>query len=398
MQKDWFQQRLTSSLENLAQIHQCRVRRDVTAISTTESLVDGRLCCSFATNDYLGLTRHPKVIEAFSEAATRQAGSGASALIAGRSSLHHELEASIARFESTESALLFPSGFAANLGTLKSLIRAGDAVFCDRDNHASLIDGCRSSAGKFYVYDRHDLDRLAESFERRRTEFEAAFIVTDSVFSMDGSLADLPRLCDLADQWNAAVIVDEAHGTGVFGETGRGVCERQQVEDRVTVRIGTLSKAIGGLGGFVAGSTELCDWLWNTARSQFFSTALPPAVCAAALASLRVIDEEPQRRRLVADRSIFTRRLLRQENLRVIFDESSPMESPIIAVLIGDDDLAVRISQQMLGKGFFIPAVRPPTVASGTARLRMSISSDHSEQQIQSAVYQLRDVLYSARR
>jgi 8-amino-7-oxononanoate synthase len=164
------------------------------------------------------------------------------------------------------------------------------------------------------------------------------------------------------------------------------------------VRIGTLSKAIGGLGGFVAGSSVLCDWLWNAARSQFFSTALPPAVCAAARASFEIIQEDNQRRQILADRSVFTRRLLQEHGFQVLFNSTSPETSPIVAVLLGDDDQAVNISARMLDHGFFIPAVRPPTVAAGTARLRMSISCDHSEEQIQAAVYQLRDVMHSVRR
>ena len=392
---DALHQRLTASLQHLESVHQRRTRRCVEAGSTTECILDGQRCVSFATNDYLGLTRHPKVVAAFVAVAATQAGAGASGLIAGRSPYHARLEEALAEFEGTESALLFPSGFAANVGTLTSLIGSHDAVFCDRENHASLIDGCRVSAGKFFVYDRTELERLCESIERRRNDYDAVFIVTDTVFSMDGTLADLPQLCDIADRFGATVIVDEAHGTGVFGVTGRGVCELQQVQDRITMKIGTLSKAIGGLGGFVAGSTTLCEWLWNTARSQFFSTALPPAVCAAATAAVQVITDEPGRRRTLAAQSVFARQLLREAELDVI---NAPPESPIVAVLLRDDELAVRVSRQMTTNGYFIPAVRPPTVATGTSRLRMSLCCEHSEEQIRSAVYQLRDVVHSERR
>ena len=392
---DALHQRLITSLQQLESVHQRRMRRCVEAVSTTECIVDSQRCLSFATNDYLGLTRHPKVVAAFAAVAATQAGAGASGLIAGRSPYHARLEEALAEFEGTESALLFPSGFAANIGTLSALVGSRDAVFCDRENHASLIDGCRACAGKFFVYDRVELDRLCESVTRRRSDYDAVFLVTDTVFSMDGTLADLPRLCDIADRCGAAVIVDEAHGTGVFGATGRGVCELQQVGDRVLVKIGTLSKAIGGLGGFVAGSTTLCEWLWNTARSQFFSTALPPAVCSAATAAVQVITHEPERHRTLAARSMFARQLLQEAEFDVI---AAPPDSPIIAVLLGDDELAVRVSRQMTTGGYFIPAVRPPTVAAGTARLRMSLSCDHSEEQIRSAVYQLRDVVHSERR
>ena len=397
MQNDPVHQRIDASLKQLSETHRVRERRCSNAVSTTEYMLDGRPCVSFATNDYLGLTRHPKVLQAFATVAAEQYGAGASALIAGRSSLHEQLEKTLASFESTESAVLFPSGFAANYGTLTSLVRSQDAVFCDRENHASLIDGCRASAGKFFVYDRSELDSLHEAIGRRRKDFEAIFIVTDSVFSMDGTLADLPRLCDLAEAHNGTVVVDEAHATGVFGDSGHGVCEMQQVETRVAVRIGTLSKAIGGLGGFVAGTRPLCDWLWNTARSQFFSTALPPAVCAAAIASLHVIQEEPERRQRLMARAVLTRQLISEAGLKTIFDKVSPPFSPIVAIALGHDERAVRVSRRMLDAGYFLPAVRPPTVAAGTARLRMSVCCDHSEEQIRAAVYQLRDVLKTER-
>lgn len=392
---DAFNLRLFNSLQTLESVDQRRIRRCVEAVSTTECIVDGHRCVSFATNDYLGLTRHPDIVAAFAEMAAKQVGAGASSLIAGRSPHHVRLEEILAEFESSESAILFPSGFAANIGTLSSLTGSTDAVFCDRENHASLIDGCRASAGKFFVYDRTELDRLAESVERRRSDYDAVFIVTDTVFSMDGTLADLPNLCDIAERFNVTMIVDEAHGTGVFGATGRGVCELQNVGHRIAVKIGTLSKAIGGLGGFVAGSATLCEWLWNSARSQFFSTALPPAVCAAATAGLRVMSDEPERRLRLGERSRFARQLLLENELEPV---AAPCESPIIAVLLRDAELAVRVSRKMAAHGVFIPAVRPPTVATGTSRLRMSMCCDHSEDQIRSAVYQLRDVVKSERR
>ena len=389
---DAFNLRVFNLLQNLESIDQRRIRRCVEAISTTECIVDGQRCLSFASNDYLGLTRHPDVVAAFAQSAAKQAGAGASSLIAGRSPDHVRLEQALAKFESTESAILFPSGFAANTGTLTSLISGKDGVFCDRENHASLVDGCRASAGKFFVYDRTEIDRLAESINRRRSDYDAVFIVTDTVFSMDGTLADLPNLCDIAERTQSTVIIDEAHGTGVFGETGRGVGELQNVGDRVAVKIGTLSKALGSLGGFVAGSATLCDWLWNSARSQFFSTALPPAVCVAAVAALNVISKEPERRLRLGERSRFARQLLLENELEII---AAPCESPIIAVLLHDGELAVRVSRKIAAHGVFIPAVRPPTVAAGTSRLRMSICCDHSEDQIRSAVNQLRDVVKS---
>jgi len=397
MPTDPLYQRIEASLKHLSGAHRVRERRCADAVSTTEYILDGRPCVSFATNDYLGLTRHPKVLRAFASAAAEQYGAGASALIAGRSSLHEQLEKTVADFETTESAVLFPSGFAANYGTLTSLIGSQDAIFCDRDNHASLIDGCRASAGKFFVYDRSKPDHLHELIKRRRQGFEAVFIVTDSVFSMDGTLADLPQLCDIAESHEAAIVVDEAHATGVFGNSGRGVCELQGVENRVAVRVGTFSKAVGGMGGFVAGNRPLCDWLWNSARSQFFSTALPPAVCAAAIASLQVMRAEPERQQRLMAQAVLARQCIAEAGLQTVFDDVSPSFSPIVAIALGDDERAVRVSRRMQDAGYFLPAVRPPTVAAGTARLRMSVCCDHSEEQIRAAVYQLRDVLKTDR-
>ena len=406
----WLEQ-LNASLDELHRIHQRRVRREVGRIveqqpqgssdqgddgdtsvldNVTECFVDGIRCLSFATNDYLGLTQHPAVVAAFQHAASQQFGSGSSPLIAGRTTDMVRLEQQIALFEGTESAIVFPSGFAANFGTLTALIHEGDAIFCERENHASLIDGCRASAGRFFVYDRADLDAMRKAIRRRRADYKSVWIVTDSVFSMDGSIADLSSLCDIAEELEALVVVDEAHGTGVFGEHGRGVCELQDVEHRVAVRIGTLSKAIGGLGGFVAGPTVLCDWLWNRARSQFFSTALPPAVCAAAAVAIQVIHEEPDRRMRLVSRCRFLRTMLRQFGLNVL---PAPDNSPIVGVLIGSDEHAVAASAQMLDAGVFTPAVRPPTVPSGTARLRFSLTSEHTEAQLRHAAHQLRDVL-----
>ncbi|MFN9719103.1 MAG: aminotransferase class I/II-fold pyridoxal phosphate-dependent enzyme [Planctomycetota bacterium] len=406
MERDLWLGRLNESLDDLRRRHLRRERREVAraeiltnepgsadrSLSVTECLIEGRRCLSFATNDYLGLTCHPDVVSAFQGAASRQIGSGASPLIAGRSPEMLQLESCIAGFEEEEAALVFPTGYAANFGTLTALISDRDAVFCDRDNHASLIDGCRAGSGKFFVYDRSDPAALRASIHRRRSEYESVFIVTDSVFSMDGSVADLSQLCELAEGLRCLVVVDEAHGTGVFGTHGRGVCELQNVERQVAVRIGTLSKAVGCFGGFVAGPQVLCDWLWNRARSQFFSTALPPAVCAAAGAAFRVIQHDPQRRLRLAKRSQFFRQLLRSEGLEVFL---APEDSPIVGVMMADDARAVRVSAALLEAGTFAPAVRPPTVPQGTSRLRFSVSSEHSEAQLERAVYQLRDVLQS---
>jgi 8-amino-7-oxononanoate synthase len=398
-----FQQRLTGSLQALADAHRLRSRSIAQRTDAVHCLTGGRRLISFASNDYLGLSFHPLVLRAFQQTAQLQAGAGASPLIIGRSLQQQQLEEHLAAWEETESVTVFPSGFAANTGTLTALAGPRDVIFCDRENHASLIDGCRSSAAKFLVYDRSRLDRLHAALQNRRREYELAFIVTDTVYSMDGTTADLPALCQLAADHDAVVLADEAHASGVFGDRGCGVCEQQQ--QLVPVRVGTLSKAFGCHGGFTAGSRELGEWLWNAGRSQFFSTALPPAVLAAATAALEVIIREPERRRVLQDRSALLRRMLREFEVPVITHPAesasaaagrlSPEGSPIVAVTVGDSARAVAVSNRLQAAGYVIPAIRPPTVPAGTARLRLSVCSEHTEEHIQRAAEAVRNALHA---
>lgn len=386
---DDFQLFLADGLESLKRQDRFRERRVIDPISSTECRINGRRGIQFATNDYLALACHPAVRQALCDGGALQVGARASALVCGRMSVHAELEQRLAEFEGTEAALLFPSGFSANVGTLTSLIRTQDAVFCDRDNHASLIDGCRQSAGKMFVYRYRELEQLETALQKRRRDFERVYLVTDTVFSMDGTLAPLKSLCSLAEHYQCQVVVDEAHATGLYGDRGSGVCEMLDVKDRVAVRIGTLSKALGAIGGFTSGSRQLVDWLWNTARPQFFSTALPPAICRSVLESLKVVVNEPERRQDVFRLSEFARQTLQELGLETIPDGVGP----IIPILLGDDRRAVSVSARLLESGFFIPAIRPPTVAEGTARLRMSLCCEHSPEQIHDALSLVRKIL-----
>lgn len=355
----------------------CRDRSITNSLARGWCEHDGRRLLNFASNDYLDLRHDDCVREAFSRTASQVAGSGASALVTGRTEWHRELEVAIADFEGTDAALLFPSGYAANTGTLSAIMTPEDTVFCDRLNHASLIDGCRLAGANFKIY-RHDQldrldDRLAKYVSRR------SFIITDAIFSMDGTIAPLDRICDIAERHNASVIVDEAHATGVLGKHGRGACEACGVEDRVAVRIGTLSKAMGTLGGFVAGSNELIDYLWNSARSQFFSTSLPPAVCAAAAAAFSVARDEPERRGQLHESSVLLRRLLKD-----ILPTGADLNCgvPIVPVVVGSEQHALEVTRRVISDGFLVACIRPPTVPNGTARIRISLSVAHSEADI----------------
>lgn len=352
-----------------------RQRRTVLPLGGGRCRLDGRELLDFASNDYLDLAHDPRVIAA-AQAALAEAGCGAraSALVIGRTEWHARLERRLAAFEGEEAAVLFPSGYAANVGTMAALVGADDVVFCDRFNHASLVDGCRFCGARLRIY-RHDdlaaLDReLAKAAIARRR-----WIVTDSLFSMDGDAAPLIELCALAERHAAAVLIDEAHATGIYGDYGRGLAEALGVEERVAVRVGTLSKALGSLGGFVAGSHELIDWLWNRARTQMFSTALPPAACAAACAALELVAAEPWRRKRVLALSARLRERLVAGGVPVAADAVGP----IVPVVIGDPGRTVRAAERLMHQGLCVGAIRPPTVPRGTSRLRISLCSGHGE-------------------
>jgi 8-amino-7-oxononanoate synthase len=364
---------LTDGLDDLKRDHLLRPRRVVEPLGPGHSRVDGQQLVDFSSNDYLGLARDPRLLTA---AASAPAGAGASPLVSGRSPQYCRLEESLARFESTEAALLFPSGFAANLGAITALIGPDDAVFSDRRNHASLIDGCRLCRARLHIYHHHGLDQL------RRQLTEAAdsrrrLIVTDGLFSMDGTIAPLAQLSDLAAEFDAMLLVDEAHATGVLGPSGRGSCERLGVQQHVTLRIGTLSKAVGAAGGFAAGSRALIDHLWHHARTQVFSTAIPPATCAAADLGLELIDLEPDRRHHLEQLGSRLR-----QHLAGLPLETSSEEGPIVPVILGSASAALEASSLLAQHGHFVPAIRPPSVPDGTARLRISLSAAHSDRDI----------------
>lgn len=364
MNWDW----LDADLQRLRDDSLWRDVRTIKSLSDGWCEVAGRRVRNLSSNDYLNLAHDPRVIAAAREALDDAGvGAGASALVSGRSHWHERLEATIRDFEGTEAAVLFPSGYAANVGTVSALVSDQDVVFCDRLNHASLIDGCRMSGARLRVY-RHDRLEVLERELAKTSSGGRRWIVTDAVFSMDGDLAPLTELCDLAEKFDAGVIVDEAHGTGVFGANGRGVCEYFDVEDRIAIRIGTLSKAVGTLGGFVACSNSVRDWLWHSARTQVFSTALPPAICAAAARSFELIRDEPRRR----------------EHLQVISAEfrelmsgrlSSEGKGPIVPIRGNGPEWPQRMAAELLEASFLVGAIRPPTVPRGTSRLRICMTA-----------------------
>lgn len=341
---------------------------------------DGREFLHFASNDYLGLASHPEVIAAAVEAASRHGiGSRAGALVT-RSQQQAELEESLASFEFTEAALVFPTGYASNVGTVSALVGAGDTVFCDKENHACLVDGCRLSGAKLQVYQRADLTKLDDRLGK--VSSGRTLIVTDGVYSMDGTLAPLPALAEIADRHGAMLLVDEAHGTGVFGPNARGACNHFGLDSEGLIRTGTLSKALGCQGGFVAGSRALIDYLWNTARTQMFSTGLAVPVCAAATKAVDLVASGRVR--------------WNAENAKPLDEfRSVPADvpSPICPVVIGDPERTLRAAALLEDAGCLVAAIREPTVSRGTSRLRITVTNTHVASEVSGLVQRLRIVL-----
>lgn len=342
----------------------------------------GREILLLSSNNYLGLATHPDLIQA-AVLATEQygVGSGASRLVSGTLPPHDHLERALADFQGTESALLFGSGYLANLGIIPSLIEQGGLILADRLCHASMIDGCRLSHADLRIFQHRDVVQV-ESLLQRRAAHRPTLIVTEGVFSMDGDLAPLAALADLAERYEATLYVDDAHGTGVMGKTGRGTLEHFGLTHRIPVHMGTLSKALGGQGAYVVGSKALTDYLVNKARSFIFTTAPAPATAAAAAAALAVIQREPARlARLWSNRQRLFNGLLK------LGFRTTQTESPIIPILVGDAAMASALAAQLLIHGVYAPAIRPPTVPEGTSRVRLTVTSDHTADQIDEALH-----------
>jgi len=368
---DWIDQEL-AALDRQGLCRRLATRSSRQAARVT---IDGRELVNFGSNDYLALAADPRLADAAAAAAEQEGwGSGASPLISGHGRSHERLEERLAEFEGTQAALVFSTGFAANAGTIAALVGPGDVVFTDRKNHASLLDGCRLSRADVRVNAHGDYEHLEQSLSKA-AKYRRRLIVTDSLFSMDGDLAPLCELADLAERHAAMLMIDEAHATGVFGPLGRGVAEHLGVEERVHVRVGTLSKALGSMGGFVAGSRSLIDWLVNRARPYVFSTAPPAAVAAAAVAALDIAGNEPQRRTGLLARADVLRRRLAEQGWNV-----GKSASQIIPVIVGRPERAVELAAALGERGLFVPAIRPPSVPEGEACLRISLTCAHTQE------------------
>ena len=340
--------------------------------------VQGRELLLLASNDYLGLAAHPRMIASIRKAAVQWgAGSGASRLVSGSTTLAEELEQALARFKGTETALVFNSGYAANLGLLQALAGPGDVIFSDELNHASIIDGCRLSRARTEIYPHRDAGAL-EGLLRESAGGGRRIIVTDGVFSMDGDLAPLPELLDLARRYGCALIIDDAHGTGALGRTGRGTLEHFGIAWAPDIIVmGTFGKALGSFGAFAACSGVVRRYLINRARSFIFTTALPPAVLASAAEALAIVDDEPGLLGMLAENAAFMREGLRSRGFNILGSCTHIM--PIVA---GAPERAVAMADRLFAAGMFLQAIRPPAVPPGSSRLRLTVMAGHTRQDL----------------
>jgi 8-amino-7-oxononanoate synthase len=366
-------------LQELKELGLYRRMRMISGPQGPRVVLDGKPVLLLCSNNYLGLADHPRVREAAADAAMRWGvGAGASRLVSGTMTVHRRLEERLAEFKHTQAALLFGSGYLANIGVITTLAGRDDVIFSDELNHASIIDGCRLARAETFVYRHADVEHLAWGL--REAEGRGALIVTDSVFSMDGDIAPLAEIVELARRHNVRVAVDEAHGTGCLGPDGRGAVAEAGLEDEVDVVVGTLSKALGAYGAFVACDQDVAQLLVNSARPFIFSTAPPPPAAAGALAALELLAEQPQRvEKLQANADA-----LRDELARERF-EVSGSTTQIVPLVIGDARQAMRICELAIERGVFAQAIRPPTVPDGTSRLRLAVMASHSRAELREA-------------
>jgi glycine C-acetyltransferase/8-amino-7-oxononanoate synthase len=358
-----------------------RQLRRFDALQQPQVTVDGRRVVMLSSSDVLGLSRHPRVVAAALEATARHGcASGSSRLIAGNHPLYDALETALAEFKGAESALVFSTGYLANIGTIPALVGEGDAVFSDVLNHASIVDGCRLSRARVEIFRHGDPGSLEDAL-RRAAGARRRLVVVDGVYSMDGDLAPLPDFVDLCDRYDAWLLVDDTHGTGILGERGRGTAEHFGLAGRIPIEVGTLGKSLGSFGAWVTGPHELRDALVNRARGFIFTCALPPAALAAALAGLRVIQEEPEHRRRLLENTNTLREGLRASGFHIGL---SPTH--ILPLFIEDESRVMPFCEALLDAGVFAQGIRSPTVPPGTSRLRLCAMATHSKVQLDRAI------------
>jgi glycine C-acetyltransferase len=354
---------------------------------------DGKKVINLASNNYLGLTTHPKLREA-ALAATRKygVGSGAVRTIAGTMKIHIELEEKIARFKNVEACVVFQSGFAANAGTVSAILGKEDFIISDALNHASIIDGARLSRAKILVFRHKDIAHAEEQLASVKNEPGKKLLITDGVFSMDGDIGPLPGLCDLAEKHGAIMMVDDAHASGVLGRNGRGTIDHFQQHGRVDVQVGTLSKAIGALGGYVCGTRDLIDYLYHRARPFLFSTSHPPSVAATCIAAFDVLEQEPERIEKLWENTRFWKKELGLLGFDIGGKTTPASETPITPIILGDGARTMEFSRELFKEGVLGTGIAFPTVPEGKARIRTIMTATHTQEELQQALEVLKKV------
>lgn len=346
----------------------------------TEVEIQGKRMLMVGSNNYLGVTHDARVREAAIRAVERfGSGCTGSRFLNGTLELHEELEERLARFLGTEAALVFTTGFQTNLGVISSLVGRGDVIYTDRENHASIMDGCRLGFGELRKFRHNDTNELEELLRREAPRLRGGqMIIVDGVFSMLGDLAELPRICELAEEYGARVLVDDAHSIGVMGAHGRGTAEHFGVEDKVDLVLGTFSKSFGSIGGYVGGTREVIRWVKHHGRSMIFSASLPPASCAATLAALEIIEQEPERRLRLHDNANFMR-----QGLHELGFDTGPSVTPVIPILVGEREATFAFWRELFDNGVFTNPVTSPAVPKGMDLLRTSVMATHTRDQLQ---------------
>ncbi len=379
--------------ERIEEIRELGLYRKLRLISGPQGprvLLDGRPVLLLCSNNYLGLADHPRVREAAAEAAMRYGvGAGASRLISGNMTIHRRLEEQLAEFKGTSACVVFGSGYLANTGVVSALAREGDVVFSDALNHASIVDGCRLAKADTFVYGHSDIDHLEWGLQQAGGR--GSLIVTDGVFSMDGDVALLEEIVELAARYDARVMVDDAHGTGAIGPGGRGTVADAGLEDEVDVIVGTLGKSLGSYGAYACCDRTMAKYLVNTARTLIFSTALPPPAVAGALAALELLRDNPARVDKLQHNAQVMRDALADAGL-----DTGPSETQIVPLVVGDASVAMDACNAALANGVFAQAIRPPTVPAGTSRLRLAVMASHTRAELRRAAIVLADALGKA--
>jgi glycine C-acetyltransferase len=354
---------------------------------------DGRKVINLASNNYLGLTTHPKLREAALEATRKYGvGSGAVRTIAGTMKIHMELEEKIARFKNVEACVVFQSGFAANAGTVSAVLGKDDFIISDQLNHASIIDGARLSKAKILVFRHKDVGHAEEQLASVKHQQGRKLLISDGVFSMDGDIGPLPQLCDLAERYGAIMMVDDAHASGVLGRNGRGTIDHFNVHGRVDIQVGTLSKAVGALGGYVCGSRDLIDFLYHRARPFLFSTSHPPSVAATCIAAFDVLQNEPERIEELWENTRFWKKELGLLGFDIGGKTTPASETPITPIIIGDGKLTMDFSRELFQEGVLGTGITFPTVPEGKARIRTIMTATHKKAELDQALQVLKKV------